>query len=74
MGADDQWIGHPLHPLLTDLPIGVWTGAFVLDFGGKEVHGENHVYAGLINLERNPSVTKVASVGEASLWRITACG
>ncbi len=47
---------------------------FVLDFGGKEVHGENHVYAGLINLEHNPSVTKVASVGEASLWRITACG
>lgn len=29
------WIGHPLHPLLTDLPIGFWTGAFVLDFGGR---------------------------------------
>ena len=25
------WLGHPLHPLLTDLPIGFWTGAFVLD-------------------------------------------
>jgi nitrite reductase/ring-hydroxylating ferredoxin subunit/uncharacterized membrane protein len=30
------WLGHPLHPLLTDLPIGFWTGAFVLDlFGGR---------------------------------------
>jgi nitrite reductase/ring-hydroxylating ferredoxin subunit/uncharacterized membrane protein len=28
------WLGHPLHPLLTDLPIGFWTGAFVLDLAG----------------------------------------
>lgn len=26
-----DWLGHPLHPLLTDLPIGFWTSAFVLD-------------------------------------------
>jgi nitrite reductase/ring-hydroxylating ferredoxin subunit/uncharacterized membrane protein len=31
------WLGHPLHPLLTDLPIGFWTSAFVLDLaGGRE--------------------------------------
>jgi len=31
------WLGHPLHPVLTDLPIGFWTSAFVLDlFGGDE--------------------------------------
>ncbi|HTJ74986.1 MAG TPA: DUF2231 domain-containing protein [Acidimicrobiales bacterium] len=30
------WLGHPLHPMLTDLPIGSWTSAFVLDIiGGK---------------------------------------
>jgi len=30
------WLGHPLHPLLTDLPIGFWTSAFTLDLvGGK---------------------------------------
>lgn len=30
------WLGHPLHPMLTDVPIGSWTSAFVLDlFGGK---------------------------------------
>jgi nitrite reductase/ring-hydroxylating ferredoxin subunit/uncharacterized membrane protein len=30
------WIGHPLHPMLTDLPIGFWTSAWVLDVvGGK---------------------------------------
>jgi nitrite reductase/ring-hydroxylating ferredoxin subunit/uncharacterized membrane protein len=25
------WMGHPLHPLLTDVTIGAWTSAFVLD-------------------------------------------
>ena len=30
------WLGHALHPLLTDLPIGFWTSAWVLDHvGGK---------------------------------------
>jgi uncharacterized membrane protein len=26
-----EWMGHSLHPALTDLPIGFWTSAFVLD-------------------------------------------
>src|SRR5215813_7443848 len=26
-----RWVGHPLHPALSDLPIGIWTGAMVLD-------------------------------------------
>jgi nitrite reductase/ring-hydroxylating ferredoxin subunit/uncharacterized membrane protein len=25
------WLGHPLHPALTDIPIGTWTAAAVLD-------------------------------------------
>jgi nitrite reductase/ring-hydroxylating ferredoxin subunit/uncharacterized membrane protein len=31
------WLGHPLHPVLTDIPIGAWTSAAFLDlFGGKK--------------------------------------
>ena len=31
------WLGHALHPFLTDLPIGTWTSAAVLDvLGGEE--------------------------------------
>src|SRR3954468_564881 len=31
------WMGHALHPLLTDIPIGTWTSATLLDLvGGKE--------------------------------------
>jgi len=26
-----RWLGHAIHPLLTDLPLGLWTGANVLD-------------------------------------------
>src|SRR5262244_2594329 len=28
------WIGHPLHPLLTDIPIGAWTLTILLDLIG----------------------------------------
>jgi nitrite reductase/ring-hydroxylating ferredoxin subunit/uncharacterized membrane protein len=26
-----RWIGHPLHPALSDLPVGLWAGVTVLD-------------------------------------------
>jgi len=26
-----RWLGHAVHPLLTDLPLGLWTGTNVLD-------------------------------------------
>ena len=31
------WLGHALHPLMTDIPIGTWTSAVILDWaGGKD--------------------------------------
>jgi nitrite reductase/ring-hydroxylating ferredoxin subunit/uncharacterized membrane protein len=32
------WLGHPLHPVLTDVPIGAWTAAVLLD--GLDMVGE----------------------------------
>jgi nitrite reductase/ring-hydroxylating ferredoxin subunit/uncharacterized membrane protein len=32
-----RWAGHPVHPALSDLPVGLWTGALLLDVAG---HGE----------------------------------
>lgn len=29
-----SWIGHPLHPMLTDIPIGAWTLTILLDLIG----------------------------------------
>lgn len=41
-------LGHPLHPLLTILPIGFWTSAFVLDLvGGRRARPAADILVGL---------------------------
>jgi uncharacterized membrane protein len=31
------WLGHALHPIMTDVPIGTWTSAILLDWmGGRD--------------------------------------
>jgi nitrite reductase/ring-hydroxylating ferredoxin subunit len=32
---DGVWLGNPLHPALTDVPLGAWSAAFVLDLAGS---------------------------------------
>jgi len=32
------WLGHPLHPIITDVPVGSWSAAVVLD--GMELFGK----------------------------------
>ena len=31
-----DWLGHALHPMLTDLPIGFWTTSWLLDLVGRK--------------------------------------
>ena len=26
-----KWLGHPVHPMITDIPLGAWTTAALLD-------------------------------------------
>ena len=33
---DGVWLGNPLHPALTDVPLGAWTAAAALDVAGSE--------------------------------------
>jgi len=33
------WLGHPLHPAITDVPLGAWTTALVLDAAGGHTEG-----------------------------------
>jgi nitrite reductase/ring-hydroxylating ferredoxin subunit/uncharacterized membrane protein len=35
-----SWLGHALHPLLTDVPIGMWTSALTLDWVGGDDAGD----------------------------------
>ena len=32
---DGVWLGNPLHPALTDVPVGAWSAAFLLDLVGS---------------------------------------
>jgi nitrite reductase/ring-hydroxylating ferredoxin subunit/uncharacterized membrane protein len=42
------WLGHPLHPLLTDVPIGAWTSSLVLDlFGGQHARRAAQMLVGV---------------------------
>jgi nitrite reductase/ring-hydroxylating ferredoxin subunit/uncharacterized membrane protein len=42
------WLGHPVHPMLTDVPIGAWTSAFVLDlFGGRQARRASDALVGV---------------------------
>lgn len=43
-----EWLGHPVHPALTDLPIGFWTSSWVLDIiGGRRCATASTVLVGL---------------------------
>jgi nitrite reductase/ring-hydroxylating ferredoxin subunit len=33
---DGVWFGNPLHPALTDVPVGAWTAAFLLDLADAD--------------------------------------
>src|SRR5437764_216286 len=37
-----DWLGHAVHPLLTDLPLGCWLASAVLDgVGGRTARGSS---------------------------------
>ncbi len=38
---DGKWLGVPLHPALSDVPVGAWTSAFALDLVGTVRGSEN---------------------------------
>ena len=42
------WLGHPLHPVVTDIPVGAWTVALVLDALGERRAAKIAVGIGLL--------------------------
>ena len=57
-----SWLGHPFHPLLTDIPIGAWTSALVLDVvGGRRSQGAADRLIGLGVLAALPTTATGAS-------------
>ncbi len=44
------WLGHPLHPALTDVPIGAFTAAVVLDLAGERRGADLAVATGVAGM------------------------
>ena len=42
------WLGHPVHPMLVAVPIGLWTGASLLDATGDRRGAQRLVGAGVL--------------------------
>lgn len=64
------WLGHALHPLLTDFPLGAWMSASFLDlFGGPHTRRASQRLVGFGLLVAVPT----AAAGMAE-WRATAGG
>ncbi len=56
------WLGHPLHPMLTDLPIGCWTNAMALDLlAGRRGEAGAQFLIGLGVLTALPTAVSGAS-------------
>jgi nitrite reductase/ring-hydroxylating ferredoxin subunit/uncharacterized membrane protein len=50
------WLGHPLHPVLTDVVLGAWTSSFVLDaIGGERTEQAADALVGLGVLASAPT-------------------
>jgi nitrite reductase/ring-hydroxylating ferredoxin subunit/uncharacterized membrane protein len=59
-----RWLGHALHPVLTDLPIGMWTGSLLLDTVGA------HKSAGVLSAAGSAGAVGAAASGFAD-WSDT---
>jgi nitrite reductase/ring-hydroxylating ferredoxin subunit/uncharacterized membrane protein len=57
-----RWLGHPLHPVLTDLPIGFWTSSVALDVMGASRS------AGILSAAGSASAVATAASGLAD-WQ-----
>jgi nitrite reductase/ring-hydroxylating ferredoxin subunit len=59
-----RWLGHALHPVLTDAPIGMWTGSLLLDLVGA------HKSAGVLSAAGSAAGVGAAATGIAD-WSDT---
>ena len=59
-----RWLGHALHPVLTDAPIGFWMGSAVLDVVGEDFA------AGVLSGAGSASAVATALTGLAD-WTVT---
>ena len=67
-----RWLGHPLHPVLTDVPVGAWTTAAILDVAGA-MSAKSHSYRRAAQLAVGAGVLGGAAAAVSGLidWQHT---
>ena len=66
-----RWLGHPLHPALSDLPIGLWAGALILDVtDGDPPPGRGLDPAGLFSAAGIAAAVATAATGVVD-WTVS---
>lgn len=72
-----EWLGHALHPSMTDIPIGFWTSSAVLDMvGGKQSRGASRRLIAMGVLTALPTaaagLAELATIEDRRLRRVAA--
>src|SRR3954468_869380 len=44
-----SWLGHPLHPAISDLPVGAWTTGVIMDLIGAHGAADTCVKIGVVS-------------------------
>jgi len=66
-----RWLGHPLHPALSDLPIGLWTGALILDLTDHDRGADRGIgAAGMLSAAGLVAAGATAATGIAD-WTVS---
>lgn len=65
------WLGHPVHPMMTDVPVGAWTCTFVLDSLGSITGNESLEAASDITLATGLAAATGAAVTGFTDWSDT---
>ena len=66
------WLGHPMHPVFTDLPLGAWTTAMVLDAVAATNHDEGMERAAAVAVAVGLAGAAAAAVTGFTDWSETS--
>ncbi len=66
------WLGHPVHPAITDVPVGALTAAALLDLAGEERAADRAVAVGVAGMAASAATGAADAVDSYGRPRVTA--
>ncbi len=66
------WLGHPVHPVVTDVPVGALTAAALLDLAGQETAADIAVAAGVAGMAASAATGAADAVDTYGRTQVTA--